>query len=439
MAVGARFVLRWLAPARYARSMKERIFPVFSLILLNLAVCLPARAVGVYDRINITTVAVGGLYAIPNDGADDSLQIQAAINNGGNKSLYFPPGTYNFKGILNVTGNRSVRLYGDGPGVSTIIFKTDATHTTAGINVTDMGTNNLNVEGLTLQTDPSSNPAGCGTAINASFASNGGKFHTATIHNVQILGSTKSESSSTYWNNGIHLFKASNAVIDKVEISGRKDITQTGIIWDAPPAVNGQAEATGFQLSNIQVKWCNMALLTDGGVEGIYMTGFDFFSCGRGYPAANLRANPGGGVVQLVNGKVDSYGGGIEVANHFAVKVSNVSFRHTGFPDVASGTMLFIHDGFDAVVTECTFYGVNLNAATQENGILLQNAHSVRLAGNNFSHMLPVSGNCIGLLPGSTVVRITDNLFSNDVRGLISVDPSIPPGEVYKSGNNPPP
>ena len=90
---------------------------------------------------------------------------------------------------MNITGNKSMRLDGDGPGVATIIFKTDGSNPTAGINAPDMGMNNLNVEGLTLQTDASSNPAACGTAINASFAS--GKFHTATIHNVQILGSAR--------------------------------------------------------------------------------------------------------------------------------------------------------------------------------------------------------------------------------------------------------
>jgi hypothetical protein len=412
------------------------------MIVLSNFVCLSAGAVSTsYDRINITTVGVGTplRYAIPNDGIDDTPQIQAAINGGGNKSIYFPPGTYNFKGLMNLGTNRSIRLYGDGPGVSTIIFKTDGSNPTAGINATDMGMNNLNVEGLTLQTDPSSNPDGCGTAINASFASNVGKFHTATIHNVQILGSSRDGTSGTYWNTGIHLYRASNAIVDKVEISGRQEYTSTGILWDAP---TGQfAEATGFQLSNLEIKWCNIAFLTGGHVEGLYMTGFEIFSCGRaGLPAMALYGQPTGGTVHLVNGRVDSVGSGVKLENQFMIKVSNVSFNHSG-PNTA-GTMLWINYlnpppglDYDAMVTECSFYGVD-NINTPEHGIFLTNAHSVRLAGNNFKHMLG-DGHCIVVYGSSSVVRITDNLFSDYRSQYFDGNPD--PYDPYFQGNNPPP
>ena len=94
--------------------------------------------------------------------------------------------------------------------------------------------------------------------------------------------------------------------------------------------------------------------------------------------------------------------------------------------------MLYIHDGFDFMVTECSFYGVDNNAVDNEHGIILSNAHSVRIAGNNFNHMLPESGYCIVTF-GSDVVRITDNLFSN-YRNLY-----FDTTGHYFWGNNPPP
>src|SRR5215831_20796564 len=51
---------------------------------------------------------------------DDTGAIQAAI--AADTVVYFPPGTYLYLGLMALPEQKSYRLYGDGPGVSTILF-----------------------------------------------------------------------------------------------------------------------------------------------------------------------------------------------------------------------------------------------------------------------------------------------------------------------------
>ena len=383
------------------------------------------------DRTNVC-----GHGAIPNDGSDDTLAINNAINAATptptpgtlpSRSIYFPPGTYMFTGKINLAPNTSYRFYGDGPGVSTILFSTNPMNPSAGINGPNMGMATLNVEGLTLM----ANSTNCGTAIAADFTP-GAKSRTAAIHNVQIVGSTRTGTTGGYWTNGINLNRASNTVIDKVHIAGNKSATQAGIIWRA-----SDSNATGLQMSNLEIKWCNKALSTEGDVEGIYLTAFEFISCGRG-TAGTYAVDLQGRTIHLVNGQVDSVGSGLKLTNQNLVKISNVSFTHSGGTELVDATMLWINGGFDATVTECSFDGVSgipPDAVAQENGIYLTNAHAVRLAGNNFSNMRPGNGSCIVADVNSTLVRITDNLFSNVYNKI--TDQNTDPNDPYYNGNFP--
>jgi hypothetical protein len=97
--------------------------------------------------------------------------------------------------------------------------------------------------------------------------------------------------------------------------------------------------------------------------------------------------------------------------------------------------MLYINNGFNVTVSQCSFYGVDLNAVGGENGVFVNNAASVQLNGNNFNHMRPVNGSCIVGLGTSPSLRITDNLFS-DVRSQYFVSVSGTPAPYY-FGNNP--
>ena len=271
------------------------------------------------------------------------------------------------------------------------------------------------------------------------YSNNSHQFRTAAIHNVQIVGSTRDGTTGGYWNIGIYLWKAQNAVIDKVEIHGNKDVTANGIFWDS----STDEATTGLNASNLQVKWCNSAFRTGGHTEGIYMNGFEFTSCGRaGATAVDLYANPAGGAVHLVNGRIDSVGSGLAVTDQFTIKLSNIHFTHTG-PEAVDGTMLYVFNNpwasqFDVMITDCSFYGVSPETVDNENGILLNNAHSVRIAGNNFTHMRPSkNGSCIGILSNNSVIRITDNLFS-DVRQMVENQmPPNPNDPYYGDGNYP--
>jgi hypothetical protein len=386
--------------------MKKLVFPVLT-IVLNLLVCFSAMAVATVDRINVTAEG-----AIPNDGGDDSAAINAAFDHG--QSLYFPAGTYNYSGSMILMGtlaNKSFRLYGDGPGVSTIIF-TNAY--AGGINAPapTTGSRTLQVDGLTLQCG-----AACTTAIDATFTSD--SVRTATIHNVQIIGN---------WLNGIHLNHASHSVLDKVEIVGGS--TTANGIWLQSP--DDQA-STGFNMSNLQIKDCNTAFRTSGHVEGIYLTGFEFKACGRGAPAADLATLNGGGAFHLVNGTVETPGNGVFLTNPIFGKISNVRFVHTG-PN--NSTMLNISGGFNVNVSQCSFYGVDSTTVTVEHGIFVSNATSVQINGNNFSHMRALTGNCMNASGNCPALRITDNLFSMPFRNQYAISVSGTPAPYY-CGNDP--
>jgi hypothetical protein len=430
--------------------MKPHVFPVFSaILLLNLAACLSAGAVGVYDRINITTVGVGNppVYAKPNDGVDDTLQINAAINSGSapSRSIYFPPGTYNYAGPMTLPANVSFRLYGDGPGVSTIIF------TGSGINGPTMGQATLNVEGLTL----SAGTSNCGTAISARFDGSGGKFHSATIHNVQIQGSPRDASPYPFWNDGIYLYKAQNSFIDKVEITGGFSLsegTETGIFWESD-----QSATSGLNMTNLEIKFVNSALKTRGWVENLYLSGFEFVDCAKdNKPVVDLSSSAPdlGSGFQLVNGHVELFEHGIRLTNLRGAKISKLFLLHhmscgpilpcvdDGF--TMSGNILALSNCTDAVVSQCGFVGMDggiFHRLTDENGIFLDNSHSVQIVGNYFTRMLPYeSGSCIAVDEKSDVVRIVNNVFELTA-GLGGVRDAYDDksGDTYYRGNNVPP
>jgi hypothetical protein len=188
------------------------------------------------------------------------------------------------------------------------------------------------------------------------------------------------------------------------------------------------------QLSNLEIKWCNTALATSGKVEGLYMTGFEFISCGRNsYPAVSLTAVGGGAAFHLANGQVDAVGNGITLNGLAFAKISTVYYRHTG-SETTHGTMLSVNNLEDLVVSDCTFYGLSSDTF-DENGIFLTNVLSARIGGNHFSHMQPHNGSCIVIWSNSSVVRITDNLFT-DVRQRFN-DMTADPNDPYYCGNSP--
>jgi polygalacturonase len=365
--------------------------------------------------------------AVGNGIADDTAAINRTIAAG--TTVYFPPGTYKYIGPMTLPANKSYRIYGDGPGVSTILF----TGPNAGINGSSIGVNTFNVEGLTL----TANSTDCGTAIRAVFSESGTatKFRTASIHNVQIIGNPRSDPSGGYWTGGVYLYKAQNSVIDKLEMTGNVGPTsgaptQTGIVWES----SNDYATSGLEMTNIEIKFVNTALRASGWVEGLYLTGFEFVLCGQlGMPAVDLSSFDSSNqksAFHLVNGHVDCMEEAVRLTNLRGAKITKVTFAHASTAAVPA-TIVEVNNCVDVVVSECTFFGVGGNVS-DENGILLDNSHFVRIARNYFDHMLPGSnGNCIVVFGTDDAVRITDNVF-NSVRS-----PYYDKGpDTYYWGNN---
>jgi hypothetical protein len=351
--------------------------------------------------MNVTNVTDYG--AIPNDGLDDTAAINAAVAAG--TSIYFPPGSYKYTGRITLPANKSYRLYGDGPGVSIIAF----TGPNAGIYAPTIGAHTLNVEGLSLQ----ANTAAAGTAIYAAFSDPAGstKFHTATIHNVVIVGSTRDGITGGYWTTGIYLNRAQNAVVDGVDISGNTTVTATGIVWTSPTTI----PTTGIQISNTEIKWCNIAVQTSGWVEGFYMSGFEVVLCGTPGYALDLLSSQSGSpspAFNLINGHVSMLAGGVKMTNLSAIKISNVDFSHVAGSSSADGTFVSLNNTIGAIIFDCTFGSQITPPISNENGVFLTNAKQTRISGNIFRLLQPtLTGSAIVPYTGTDTVRVTDNIF----------------------------
>jgi hypothetical protein len=363
-------------------------------ILFNLACGFGAAAV---DRINITDYG-----ATPNDGTDDTAAINSAVAAG--TSIYFPPGSYNYTGRITVPAHKSYRFYGDGPGVSTILF----TGHSAGIYAPTVGARTLNVDGLTLE----ALTGAAGRAIYAAFGNANAnlKYHTATIQNVEIRGNTETGNTGGYWTTGIYLSRAQNAAIDKVDISGNTGVTSTGIQWTSLTTVG----TTGIHLTNVEIKFCNAAIVTSGWVEGFYMSGFEVVSCGTGgQPALSLASSQSSSpspAFTLLNGHVDMIGDGVRMTNLSAIKVSHVDFEHAN-PVAVNGTHLALTNCIAAIISDNTFTS-QVNGIANENGVFLTSTNDARVSGNIFRTLKPTqAGSCIVAYTGSSTIRVTDNIF----------------------------
>lgn len=385
------------------------------ILLLSAGFCLPVMAA---DRINVTDYG-----AIPNDGQDDTAAINSAINAG--HSIYFPPGSYNYYSSIYVPANTSYRFYGDGPGVSTIVFTGNPYTGFYGYN---MGSATLEIDGLTLKAGSKN----CGTGIYALWNQAGAneKFRTAIIHNVQIIGSTRTGDTGTYWTGGIYLNRAQNAVIDNVEINGNAadketgatTATQFGIVWTADGYTT-----TGLQLSNIEVYFCNTGLQVNGSVEGVSANGFEFAFCGlaNGVPAVDLSSNlPNlGSAFHLLNGHVGLLQNGVRLTNLRDARISKLFVLHPGGNSSArSGEHVTLNNCTDAVISDSTFVGLEAITGytnyTDDTCIRLNNSHSVQVIGNYFTRVRP-SGNGIGIAiqSDSNLVRVVNNVFETDSAG----------------------
>jgi hypothetical protein len=198
-------------------------------------------------------------------------------------------------------------------------------------------------------------------------------------------------------------------VIDKVDISGSTGDTLIGIRW----ASSTNAPTTGIQLTNLEIQWCNAAIVTAGWVEGFYMSGFEVvFSGTGGPPALDLKSSQVSSpspAFTLLNGHVHMIGSGVKMTNLSAIKVSHVEFIH--LQSTADSTLLELNNCIDVVISDNSFTS-QTNTFANENGVFLTTTSDARVSGNNFQSLKPTqAGSCIVANTGSSTVRVTDNIF----------------------------
>jgi hypothetical protein len=418
-----------------ADHMKTKIL-LFSL-LSSLAVCGSLQGVVLaYDRINVTNIPGQTVSAVPNDANYDTGPITAAVNYAfptptpgytPTKSIYFPAGTYQFDGSLTLPSNTSIRLYGDGPGVTTIIF----TGSNPGITG-NLGTHTLQIEGLTLQC----NAQNVGTAISATF-NTVPRDKSATIRNVQIRGSDLTNTPSGYWRYGIDLEGASNAVIDDVQIHGAYTLQtpypDDAIHWHGPADPN--FAAVELYIHNLSVFYYKTALRTSGWVEGLYMSGFELVFCGSDSTGAmEITGQTSKGFAvpafHFVNGHINQLVNGIKMSHVVSVKISHVNFlnqigygNHIALTDV-SGATIIENDftDYDCGPPPPPPLPPNCTPIVHGNGIyLFPNTHGTRICGNRFSLNNEVDGSAVVVREGCTKTAILDNDFGDSAHTINNI------------------
>jgi hypothetical protein len=348
--------------------------------------------------------------AVGNGTTDDTAAINRAILYGGN-SIYFPPGKYRYIGSMVFPTNTAYRVYGDGPGISTIIF--EGNFGTYGIDAHSRGNNTFQVDGLTIKAQ--TNFGNCGTAIYAGFdmgADPDQKNRSATIRNVEIVGAERQTNPTGYFNTAIDLFQAPNAIIEDIQIRGKfgttEPIANIGIKWSSSAAAS-MRPATQLFLRNAYIAYYRTGVQTSGWVEGFYMSGFELVFCGSSTSAAVVLtgANPNAvPVAHIQDGHINQISNGINISNFLHVKISHVNF----FNMINNGTHLKLTNCSEAILTDNDFGDYDPGAS---NGIYLVNNQGARICGNNFG--LPAGGSCVFVDATSTQTKILDNNFNGFV------------------------
>lgn len=436
--------------------MRKHVFAVFiTILLMNQLACL-SRAAVTYDRINVTNVpGFLGAQAVPNDNTSDKAAIDAALNYvyptptpgyTPTKSIYFPAGTYIYDGRMDLPINKSFRLYGDGPGVSTIIFKGVSGN---GINALNVGDKMLQVDGLTIQ----AGSANCllANAIFADFNANCDPgcgailAPTVTIRNVEIRGSDRSNVPANYWGNGISLKRAQNAVVEDIHISGHWNFTgdgplpNYGINWFS--GTNTFAN-TFLVLHNIYVKYYKTGIAANGYVESLRLSQFELFWCGYRTPARaaiEVNVNNGitgyrGGVYHISDGHINQIATAIRMYTANDINISHVDFSNQEY----NGTNLELHDCSQVTLVDNDFHD-QLHDQTLSNGIYVFSSYpgassNILMSGNSFRSMAQsAGGSCIVLEPNCRYVKILDTLFDTAVLSHYNngVPPFPNPGATY--------
>lgn len=256
----------------------------------------------------LVTDATGGIVgyanvkaygAVGNGIADDTAEIQSAINSG--FPVYFPPGTYRITSALTAT-NVSLTLIGAGPNASTIRQDGAADGITFNGSWTSFAIDQLVVRDLKFL----ANNASCAAAIHGIWTSTGGtdgQPRTCYVQNVSCVSANGGPS----WAAGVSLAGGDNAAIRDCYITtynfaGAFRAGSYGILITA----NGTNDpAFEVDIANVTFYQCATAIgfnvdatAANNICQGLFVNHCHIINCSHGVAAGNAAAVPAGPAIE---------------------------------------------------------------------------------------------------------------------------------------------
>lgn len=208
--------------------------------------------------VNVTT-----LGALPNDGLNDAIIVQNALNNSAYDEVYFPPGVYHFDRAVFVPSNKTVR--GDSPAnteirtlVDTGVFRLDNNTSNAGIlNLTierpqSADSNNEiirgdNVSFITIDSIYVNNSPSRAPIINLI----GGSNNSITRNRIVDYQVLRSEPSPEQPGDHTQVFGSGITVVDNTDLTiTDNEVIQNVVLDFGTPVIKGVYQSSAYQIVN---------------------------------------------------------------------------------------------------------------------------------------------------------------------------------------------
>ena len=367
--------------------------------------------------------------AIGNGVTDDTAAIQAAINAaiGLKKALFIPAGNYLLSNKLTaLTTLVSMRIYGEGRGITTLIWTSTAT-SGGGLDITY--SNNLfppQVSDLSLYTKA----LGVGTALkitgpeSASVTQFG-----AIVENLKIEGNN---TATDCWDIGMHFYTCWYIALQKINIKGQNDATSPFV------------QTCGIKLTSCQVIYAdkfsifhveNGVLEAASGVathgEGFIFINFEIVGVTNGIVLAADGNAPG---TNIGPGHINAYAYGIKLANQYQTCIHDVLMYKTHVStsnytciELANCKSNHIHDnqihGFSTATGDT--FGITLAGSTTSD---FNSIHD-----NNFEDFYGT--NKIGIIIGTGAgnANVHDNIADATVTLCVQVNNDADKTNIFRN------